>query len=287
MKILLWFSAALAVLALCGCEIQEVTPAEMTSTTQSRPREGEERLSADVRFEIGTLELAADKASNLYSLDLEYDKAHYQPDVQYTTAAGGEGRLTVKLEGLHKFGVRNERRTNRLRLNLTDALPVEMNLRTGVGDARLSLSSLRLKRLEINSGVGSTRISAYEPNPETCERVRLRCGVGGLDATGLGNLNFRELDFEGGVGGANLDLTGEWRQDATMRIEVGIGGVTLRMPRDVGVRVDTEKHLLSGFHLDGFVKRDSEYYSENYDNAKIRVSIRVQTGIGGFKLSWI
>jgi len=284
-------SLALCVIILlsvpAACDFQEVMPADMVSTSYSEPGGSVDRLTADVRFDIGSLEIGADHASQLYSLDLDYDKANYQPKVEFDAAGGREGRLSVQLEGKKKFGMRHERRTNRMRLNLSDSVPLVLDVRAGVGEARLSLSGLQLKRLDLESGVGGTRMSIYEPNPENCERVRLRNGVGSFEAVGLGNLNFQELDFEGGVGGADLDLTGEWKQDASMRVEVGVGGVTLRMPRDIGVRVEAEKHLLSGFHLDGFVKRDSEYYSENYDQVKIRVSIRVQTGIGGFRISWI
>jgi len=287
MKIRLLIGGILALVFLGGCALEQMAPAEMVTTSQSQPLSNETGLAAEVRFDIGTLEVAADRSSNLYSLDLEYDKSNYKPDVQYQKAAADEGRLVVKLEGTSHFGVSPEKRTNRLRLNLTDSLPLRLNIKTGVGDARLSLSNLRLKDLELEAGVGGARISTYEPNPEICERVRLRSGVGSLDAVGLGNLNFRELDFEGGVGGANLDLTGEWKQDARLTIEIGVGGVTIRMPRDIGVRVDAEKHFLSGFHLEGFEKQESGYYSENYNKAKIRVSVRVQTGIGGFKITWI
>jgi hypothetical protein len=287
MKTLLWIASLLALLMVSGCELREVAPAEMVSDTQSRPLGNEKGLTAAVGFDIGSLEVAADKSDKLYNLDMEYDKSSFQPEIQYETVGGNEGRLSFKLEGTHKFGLRSERRTNRIRLNLTESLPLQLEVRAGVGEARLSLSNLRLKRLELESGVGGSRISTYDPNPEICDRVRLRSGVGSMDAVGLGNLNFRELDFEGGVGGANLDLTGEWKQDANMRIEVGVGGVTVKMPREIGVRVEGEKHFLSGFQLDRFVKRDSDYYSENYEEAKIHVFIRVQTGVGGFKITWI
>ena len=108
-----------------------------------------------------------------------------------------------------------------------------------------------------------------------------------MEAVGLGNLNFRELEFEGGVGGADLDFTGQWKQDAQVRIQVGVGGVSVRMPRDLGVEVDAEKNFLSGIHLDGFVKRNYHYYSENYDTAKVRVFMRVTTGVGGFRINWV
>lgn len=286
MKILLRASCLLILFLPCGCVMQEVSPADMVSRTQSQPTSGEQQLTADVSVDIGSLEIGSEKSADLYKLDLEYDRAHYEPDVRYDKG-GGDGHLTVRLESSHKFGVRNERRTNRVRLMLNESVPLQLNLHNGVGDARLSLSNLQLTDLDLESGVGGARVSAYDPNPVTCERIRLRNGVGSLDAVGLGNLNFRQLDFEGGVGGANLDLTGEWKQDASMRIEVGVGGVSLKMPRDIGVRVEAEKHFLSGLHLDGFEKRDGEYYSENYDSARIHVSIRVQTGVGGFRISWI
>ena len=92
-----------------------------------------------------------------------------------------------------------------------------------------------------------------------------------------------ENECIGGIGVSG----GDWKQDATIRIEVGVGGVHLRMPRTVGVRVETAKNFLSGIHLDGFIQSGSDYYSENYDNAPIKVFMKVTTGIGGFKLSWI
>jgi hypothetical protein len=63
--------------------------------------------------------------------------------------------------------------------------------------------------------------------------------------------------------------------------------VNVKIPREIGVKVEAEKHFLSGVQLDGFNQRDSIYYSANYDTAAIRVSVRVETGIGGLKITWI
>jgi hypothetical protein len=275
-------------LPFCACDFEERVPAEMTSLTQSRPLGTEKGLDAEIRYDIGSLEIAAEKSSSVYSLDLEYDKSSYQPEVKYdAAAANGDGRLMLQLSSIRKIGIRNERHSNRLRLNLSSSIPLALRVNTGVGDARLSLTGLKVSRLELQSGVGGSKVSAYEPNSVTCEYVRIKNGVGSMDAIGLGNLNFRELEFEGGVGGANLDLTGSWKQDADISVQVGVGGVNLKMPRDLGVKVEAEKHFLSGLHLEGFNKRDSYYFSENYDKAKIRVSVRVATGVGGFRITWL
>jgi predicted membrane protein len=128
--------------------------------------------------------------------------------------------------------------------------------------------------------------AAYEPNLIPCDSIRIKNGVDGMNAIGLGNMNFRKLELEAGVGGTNIDFTGEWKQNADIQIQVGVGAVLLKMPMNIGVRVESGKSFLSGLHLDHFSKRDSYYYSDNYDAAKIRVTIRVVTGIGECRITW-
>jgi hypothetical protein len=283
-----WMLGAISTLLLLpGCRFENRVPIDMASMNQSQPLGKEKSLDSTIRFDIGSLEITSDKSA-LYSFDLDYDKASYAPEVKYDAAlSGGEGRFTFDLNSMHRAGLRRERQSNRLRLAFNDSIPLNLKVNAGVGDARLSLTGLKISRIEFESGVGGAKISAYEPNSIPCEIVRLKNGVGGFDATGLGNLNFKDFEFEGGVGGANLDFSGDWKQNANIRIQVGVGGVTVRMPRDIGVKVEAEKHFLSGLHLDGFDQRDSFYYSRNYNNATIRVSVRVETGIGGMKISWL
>ncbi len=287
MRTLTFAIALLSALSFWACDIENRAMPEMVSTTQRHPLGKESSLIAQIQFGIGNLEVSSESPPTLYSLDLEYDKANFEPDVQYESGTGDTGHLSIKLEGTRKVSFRSRAQTNRLRVGFTETIPVELSINAGVGQARLSLSRLKIKKLDLESGVGGAKISTYDPNPVECDMVRIRNGVGGMETVGLGNLNFRELDFEGGVGGADLDLTGQWKRDAQVRIQVGVGGVTVRMPRDVGVEVDTEKHFLSGIHLDGFVKRDSHYYSENYDKAKVRIYMRVATGVGGFRIQWV
>jgi hypothetical protein len=285
MKHLFCLAAVLSAFLVAGCDFEERVPAEMVSMDQSRPLENEKSLSAEIRFDVGSVDITADRKPNAYSMDLEYDKSSFQPELRYEP--GEDGRLTFRLEGTHKSGIHAESQQNRLRLNLNQSVPVRLTLNTGVGDARLNLSGLKISDLHVEAGVGGSKISAYEPNTVSCNTIRIKNGVGAMDAVGLGNLNFRDFEFEGGIGGATLDFTGEWKQGADIRIQVGVGGVTMKVPRELGVRVEAEKHFLSGLHLDGFAKRDASYYSENYDKAKFRLSVRVATGVGGFRITWV
>jgi len=287
MKKSIWIFFILPLFA--GCYLEERVPVEMVSKNESRPLGTEKSLESTVHFDIGSLEISAEeKPGSLYSLDLLYDKASYRPDVEYRSTQGGEeGRFNFSLNSTHQMGIRRESRNNRLSLAFTGSIPLKLKVTTGVGDARLSLSGLKVARMDFEAGVGGAKISSYEPNPIQCEYIRLKNGAGSIDAVGLGNLNFREFDFEGGVGGANLEFSGEWKHDANIRITVGVGGVNVRMPREIGVRVEAEKHFLSGVHLEGFSQRDSVYYSDNYDDAAVKVSVHVTTGIGGLRITWI
>lgn len=282
-----WILGGLMIFA--GCGFEDRIPIEMVTMSRVQPLGSEKSLDSTIRFDIGSLEISAGvEQEELYSLDLEYDKAGFVPDFQYDPGlAGEEGRFSFHLQGIHKAGIRKNRATNRIRLAFNNSIPLKLNVNAGVGDARLSMTGMQLSRLNFESGVGGAKLAVYEPNPIACEYIGIKSGVGGIDAAGLGNLDFRRLEFEGGVGGANLDLTGEWKRDADIQIKVGVGGVNINVPRNIGVQVETEKHFLSGVQLEGFQQRDSHYYSANYDTAAIHLSIRVETGIGGFKVNWV
>jgi hypothetical protein len=286
MKAALLIAIAALVLGCSACFVDDRgLPAEMMSMSRSQPAGAEKSLDATVRFDIGSIEIAADKAGSVYTLDLDYDKSGYEPEVRYE--AGERGQLAFNLRGTHQSGIRTDAHQNRARLNFSQGLPLALRINSGVGETRLALTGMQVSSLNLEAGVGEARLSMYEPNAVVCDTIRVKNGVGHMSAVGLGNLNFHDLEFEGGVGGASLDFSGNWKQDANVRIQVGVGGVKVLLPRDIGVRVDAEKNFLSGIHLEDFTKRDSVHYSDNYDKARIRVSFRVATGIGGFRVSWL
>jgi hypothetical protein len=287
MKSLVWVWCLLLISA--GCDFNERMPIEMATLNQTQPLGKEKTLESTIRFDIGSIEISSEnRKESLYSYDLEYDKVGFSPEVRYNPVLdGAEGRFYFGLQSTHKLVLPPQRYTNRLRLSFSDSIPLKLKVSAGVGEARLSLSNLKVSRIDFESGVAEAKMSAYTPNAVPCEYIKIKNGVGRLEAIGLGNLNFRDFEFEGGVGGANLDFTGEWKQSADIRIRVGVGGVTVQMPREIGVKVEAEKNVFSGLHLEGFSKQDSYYYSENYTRAAIRVSINVAAGIGGLRITWL
>ena len=84
-------------LLLAGCRFENRVPIDMASMSQSQPLRQEKSLDSTIRFDIGSLEITSDKSA-LYSFDLDYDKASYQPEVKYDAPLGGaEGRFAFDL----------------------------------------------------------------------------------------------------------------------------------------------------------------------------------------------
>jgi len=57
----------------------------------------------------------------------------------------------------------------------------------------------------------------------------------------------------------------------------------VRVPSDVGVRIELEK-LLASFDHTGLVEHDGAYFSENWGSAPYKLRIKAETTLGKFEL---
>lgn len=297
--ILLALTGVLGILAGAGCVLRDAdrAPEMMTNFTQSRPLAGESELRVTVRFRVGHIIVGAAPENTLYSLDADYDSARYKPTADYDAASH---RLDFRLGGSRevdfgsdriKIGFGNSGDSlhvkNRLNLLISPKVALELDLTAGVGETKVNLTNLQTRSLEIESGVSTTFLSCESPNNITCDRLRFRAGVGKFEALQLGNLNFRQLDFEGGIGSSRLDFSGQWRDRADVSVKMGIGELVVSLPPQIGAEVDSAKRFLSGLHLESFSQRGGSYYSDNYESAKHRVRFRLVTGIGSIRVRWL
>jgi len=245
---------------------------------------GEELLEVDVDVPVGKLEIEAGTGGNLYEFDLDYNENAFTPEVEFQKR-GNTGVLRFRLNGEGKHVRRMGK--NRLNLRLNPDVPIVLRAKSGVGESQIDLGGMRIRELDIENGVGETSISMLEPNRISCDRVDIQNGVGSLKMTGLGNLASKQLKFQGGVGGSELDFSGDWREEGDIDIEVGVGGVELRMPRSVGAEVKANRTFMSGVDLPEFEKRGDTYISYNVDRVSKVLRLRIEAGIGGVELRWL
>jgi hypothetical protein len=86
-----------------------------------------------------------------------------------------------------------------------------------------------------------------------------------------------------GAGQADVDLTGDRKSDLTANLEGGVGQVTIRLPRKVGVVVRASGGIGS-ISAHGFRHEDDEYTNEAYGKTPATIHLKVEGGIGQISL---
>jgi hypothetical protein len=208
---------------------------------------------------------------------MRYDANAFEPQIRY-----GGNTLRVSIGEGH---MRRNVKGGELSLRLGPQAPLDLNLQFGAAEASLDVGGLRVRDLTVQTGASATTLTVSRPNLEVCDRVDIDVGAARFEATGLGNLNARNLELSGGVGEVILDFTGQWRGNMDAKIDMGLGSLTIRVPRGLGVQVQKEG-LLAGFDSQGLIKRGNVYYSEGFDRAQHRLAIRLNAAFGSVKVDW-
>ncbi len=276
----------LAVAAMLVAAAPRAAPAQTWRLlTSSRQVHGESALDVEVRYGAGRFTLLPAAAGTLYRMELRYDEEHARPLREYDAAAA---RLRLGTESRGR-GARVSRSRGAeppyLNLALTPDVPLRLNLELGAVQAEVDLGGLALRALTYRTGASVTQLRFSRPNPERCDRMTLVAGAAEFRVTGLGYSNCAHLEFDGGVGEVVLDFDG-LSQSMQGEIDVGLGSLTLRIPREAGVTIRLSRFLAS-FAAAGFTRRGAHYVSEGYDRARYRIDLDVNATIGEVNVVWI
>ena len=272
-----------AALVVTGCVGAIDTRVEYETLSESQPLNGIEELEVDLDFGIGNLEVSQSfEVDELYSLDLEYDRLHYEPELEFRSA-GSTGTLRFDLESTGGFPFGDN--DNDLVLRLAPGVLVEMEMSTGVGQSFLDFTGLQVRSLRLEAGVGRTELNFESPQDEPMSVIDLEIGVGEVRVRGLGNTRVRDFRFEGGVGGAEVDFTGEWGDGETRAdFEVGVGELRLLIPEELAVSIQTDDNFLSNVRAPEFERRGDRYTRNITGEDRPRVMIRIEAGLGEIRL---
>lgn len=274
--------AAAAVLLLTGSLPGEAESQSWRTVTMSRQWAGEETLDVRVSYGMGQLRIRPAEDGLLYHMQLRYDEETFEPRAEYR----GE-RLELGVEGLGRnIRLGRDRDRGELDLHLARGVPMDLRLEFGAVRADIDLGGLALTSLDLETGASESRIRISEPNPVPMARAELEVGAADFEARHLGNLNARRIDISCGVGDVTLDFSGQWAQEATVDLEIGLGAATLRFPEGLGVRLEKSGFLLS-VNAEGMVKRGDAYYSPDWDEADRRVRVFVNGALGSVGVEWV
>ena len=129
-----------------------------------------------------------------------------------------------------------------------------------------------------------------EPNPIRLSEINIDAGASSIEMKSMGNANFDELNFSGGVGSFEIDLRGEYHGESRVEIEIGLGSAEIVVPKGLPIRIETEGgNWLSSieFHNDDLDEIDDDLFeSSDFDDAEDRLIISVEVGLGSIEIYW-
>jgi len=271
-RLIVVLAAALALPAAAAAQ-------DWRTLSASRAVDGDTLLRVEVEYAAGRFEVKPGDPGTLYRTSMRYDDDLFDP-----VAAFDSGLLKLGVGGGNIRG--RDVKSGHLRAAFSPDVPLELDLAFGAVDAELELGGLRILEAHIATGASRTLLNVSEPNPETAERLVVEVGAAQFEAIGLGNLHARRIEVSGGVGDVTLDFRGAPRLDTSVSVRMGLGALTLRVPRGLGVRV-VKDGFLAGFDSEGLVKRGDAFYSTDWESAAHKLTVDIDAAFGSIKVVWI
>jgi hypothetical protein len=258
----------------------------MRPFTTFRQMHGETRLTARLEYAAGSLRLGAGRANELYRMDLSYDQDRFLPisdfDISSATtvlglkAAGDGGVRVVSRNQLQQVAA----------VTISPQVDLALDLTLGATDADVELGGLRLTDLDIKTGASQAVVRFSQPNKVRCRHATVSAGAAEISFLGLGNSRCDSFDFEGGVGKITLDFAGSWSSNTRASVKMAMGELTLRLPRQAGVRLTMDK-FLSHFEPAGLIRRGNDFVSPGYASAERHLDLDLTTAVGGVNVEWV
>lgn len=112
-------------------------------------------------------------------------------------------------------------------------------------------------------------------------QVKMGAGNSNLQLAGL---PLTSLAVTLGAGTSTLDLSGDWGHDLDVAIESGAANVSVRLPKDVGVRVEVDAGPTL-VDAPGLTQDGNVYTNAAYGVSAVTLQIKMQAGIGWINLA--
>ncbi len=260
-------------LAALACNVATTKVGSLQTETQTIERGDATEVRVDVDMGMGELNLGGG-AQSLLEADFAYNVPDWKPELTYEES-DGSGRLHIDQPNDNIGGIPDDDITYRWTLNFSNETPLDMNVTMGAGKSTLDFSQLTLSDLHVQTGAGDVSLVV---GAQQLNRASIETGLGETNVQ-FGGGRLDDLTFKMGAGSVVIDLRGAWESDLNATIGGGLGDLTLKLPRDVGVRVQAEAGL-GEVNANGFRIQNGAYVNDAYEESDVTLDINIDTGVG-------
>ncbi|MBN1875525.1 MAG: hypothetical protein JXA33_14950 [Anaerolineae bacterium] len=264
-RILVLFTIGIALSVSLGCVVTVPDVNLETVNTGEIQRESStielgDTEKVQVYIKIGAGELTVDKGTDeLLEADFTYNVAEWRPEIEYQENEETGGRLTIRQPSTNKITTSATKYRYEWDLNFNEDIPLDMRIEYGAGEGDLELGDLNVEKLDMKLGAGTITVDLHN------------------------NTSLKQLELDIGAGEFTLDLRGDWENDVDVNIQGGLGKTVLRLPNDIGVRVDITKGI-GNVTINGLHRLGSDYVNDAYETSDVTIEITIQAGVGSIEL---
>lgn len=217
---------------------------------------------------------------NRERLKYEYNFTPYGDRGELRFVAETEGKSLLDLEG----------KESNWQLELASGVDLQMKTSVGAAKCEIDAGGLALSKLALEIGAADARLDFSLPNQTNLDNFTVEAGACKLLISRIGNSRFRKMQFDGGVGKFVLDFDGQFDYRAEAQVSVGMGAMTLIIPRGLGLQLKADQNWLSNLdfskeHLLA-VAGTGAYQTENFDSAPGQLILTLQVGLGSANIEF-
>ena len=217
-----------------------------------------EKKEIEIDMGIGSLNISNEGSDDHLSLEAEYFESIGEPELQ-TRVQNDVLGIDLILGRQAGFSFFQSEAPVYLLILGSDEIPTDLVMKIGAGKSDLLLKNYSLNSLKVELGAGDSR-------------------------NVLSDVSLEELEVDVGVGNLNLELGENVTVSKPVNVKIGTGKLALVMPEgveyslkgDLGIgSIKTPEKTFSGLG-----QEFSEFKSEGYDTAAMKLDITAEVGIG-------
>ena len=244
---------SLAVLALVG---RFFTPDVVLKKAELGPERVAAESEAAVRGPRGTLALNVDNArvelrpapaGTALRIEADYDSGGFA--LREIEETGDDGAWTYRVDFHSTLGLlglfRKSEGDNLLVVHVPADLPIDLQANLSKGEAAFDLGTLDLGSVAMDLQMGDYLVEFPAPTRRPLERLAVHGRMAGVMVTKLGNASPREAAVSTRMAGLEVDLAGDWREEAEVSVHFDMGGCVISAPASTPLVV-VEAHVDGG-----------------------------------------
>jgi len=244
---------------------------------------------------IGNLIMKPSKNRYIITGNINYNSAMVKPTVELTNK-NNISRLDLKVKpdktsdnntkSFINSLIEDGNDNYKINFEMPTKMSTDMNLNFGLGKVDLDFSGLRISQLVMNCGLSDVSLVNTKSNIINCEKIHISTGVSDFNSLGLGNFNASKYIFDVGMGSAEIDMSGSANKNSDLKIDVTVGSLELKLPKNTNIELIINKNMLSSVNVKGLISSgDGEYTSRNTQKRWATMKAEISVGLGSVDIS--